>query len=169
MSIDVRLPRGTTPVFPDACCACGRERPGDTLVFRGRRIHLAELFMPWLWFFGKREQVAVPVCGGCRPLMSGGRRWRLVVLIVALAVAIPLVDHGVKLLVLGRGTKRLVTLLGEFVALTPLLLWWVFHPPVFDITVGKDHVDYEFASRGYAERFLAANAGATSNDLPRHR
>lgn len=168
MSIDVRLPRGTTPVFPDACCACGRERPGDTLVFRGRRIPLAELFLPWLWFFGKREQVTVPVCGGCRPLLSSGRRWRLLALVVALAVAIPIVSTWVKSFGLGRGMTRLVGLLGVFVALTPLLLWWVFRPPVFDITVGEDHIDYEFASRGYAERFLAANAEATSNDLLRH-
>ena len=39
----------------------------------------------------------------------------------------------------------------------PYFVWSVLRPPLFDMTVKKDVVDYEFADRGYAALFWQAN------------
>ncbi len=160
LSTDVCLPRDATPVFPDFCCACDAPRPGSSFDVKGRRVHWTELWMPWLWFFGQRVTVTVPVCAGCRPQAVAGRRWRTVVMLVWLcivaAIALPYLDT----LGLTRGMKRFVSGLALLVGAAPVIVWWVVRPPVFDLTVGKATIDYEFASRGYAVRFLARNPGA---------
>ncbi len=160
MSTDVRLPRDATPVFPDFCCVCDAPRPGSSLDVKGRRIHWTELWMPWMWFFGKRVTVTVPVCAGCRPQAVAGRRWRTVVLLAWLllvaAIALPWLDT----LGLARGVKRFVGGLVLLVGAAPVIVWWVVRPPAFDLTVGKNSIDYEFASVDYGRRFRARNAGA---------
>ena len=160
MSTDVTLPRDATPVFPDFCCVCAAPRPGSWFEARGRRIHFAELLMPWLWFFGVRVTVNVPVCAGCRPGAIAGRRWAQVVMLLWLVAVAALVLPWLDTLGLARGTKRLVGGLALLAGSAPVVLWWVLRPPAFDLTVGKQSIDYEFASRDYALRFLAANPGA---------
>ena len=160
MSTDVRLPRDATPVFPDFCCVCDAPRPGSSFDVKGRRIHWTELWMPWMWFFGKRVTVTVPVCAGCRPQAVAGRRWRTVVLLAWLllvaAIALPWLDT----LGLARGVKRFVGGIVLLVGAAPVIVWWVVRPPAFDLTVGKNSIDYEFASVDYGRRFRARNAGA---------
>jgi fatty acid desaturase len=160
LSTDVRLPRNIVPVFPDACCSCGRDHPGDHILAKGRRVRFIELFLPWLWFFGKRVKLEVPVCAACRPEVLATRRWMLVVLVVAGAIASYFVFPWVKSLELGRGMTKLVSLGAVVGAIAPLWIYWVFHPPKFDLTVFRDHVDYEFASADYARRFAECNPGA---------
>jgi fatty acid desaturase len=160
MSTDVRLPRDKVPVFPDACCACGAAKPGDTVEWKGRRVRLAELLFPWLWFFGKRAVVKVPVCAACRPRVLATRRWLAVLLVVAIGLAMAFVFPLAKSFGFGRKTTKVIVLAMVVVVLLPYFLWSVLHPPAFDITVGKDHVDYEFASREYALRFRDANAAS---------
>ena len=168
LALDITLPRDVEPVFPDACCACGRAKPGDTVAVKGRRINWAELFLPWLWFFGKRVRVTVPVCAACRPRLLASRRWNTLILVVNGLVAFSFAMPLAKSCGFGRGTTRMLTLAFGMVGLLPWLLWTIFHPVPFDITVHKDTIDYEFAHRGYAIEFFAANDRATSADLPPH-
>lgn len=160
LSTDVRLPRPAVPVFPDACCVCCREKPGDVVAYKGRRFRWAELLLPWLWFFGKRVRLDVPVCSGCRPQVLSGRFWRTVVLLVALGVGIWFTFPWVKSFGFGRSATKWLSIGLLFVEMVPVLLWWVLRPPPFDLTVEAEHVDYEFASADYAERFADANPGS---------
>lgn len=159
-STDVRMPRAAVPVFPDACCACGREKPGDLVAYKGRRVAWAELFLPWLWFFGKRVTVEVPVCAGCRPRVVSGRFWRTILLLAVVVFAVWLAYPWVKSFGLGRSATKIV---GALAVLGITLPFWILlgvKPPPFDLTVGDDHVDYEFSSATYARRFAEANPGA---------
>ena len=123
MSTDVRLPRDATPVFPDVCCVCDAARPGSSFDGKGRRIHWSELWMPWMWFFGKRVTVTVPVCAGCRPQAVAGLRWRAIVLmgwlLLVAAIALPWLDT----LGLTRGMKRFVSGLALLVGAAPVIVW----------------------------------------------
>jgi fatty acid desaturase len=168
LALDVTLPRDVAPVFPDACCACGRDQPGDSVTIKGRRINWAELFLPWLWFFGKRVRVTVPVCAACRPRLLASRRWNNLILVVNLVAACAVAMPLAKSFGFARGTTRMLSLAFVFVGALPWLLWTLFHPVLFDITVHKETIDYEFAHRGYAIEFFAANDRATSADLPPH-
>ncbi|MBL8753429.1 MAG: hypothetical protein JNK15_09025 [Planctomycetes bacterium] len=163
-STDVRLPRDVEPVFPDACCACGAAAPGNTVAIKGRRVRWSELFWPWLWFFGKRIVVAVPVCAACQPRLRSSRRWQTVILLASVAVAIPILFPLAKSFGFGWRTTKAIGAVLTLVAVLPVVLWQMLHPPVFDITVGKDHVDYEFASSDYALRFRAANPAASERE-----
>ena len=77
-------------------------------------------------------------------------------MLLVAAIALPWLDT----LGLTRDMKRLVGGIAVMLGSTPVLVWWAMRPPVFDLTVGKATVDYEFASRGYAARFLVRNPGA---------
>ncbi len=165
-SIDVKLPRDVVPVFPDACCGCGRAQPGDSVTVKGRRIRWAELFLPWLWFVGKRVRVTVPTCAACRPRVLASRHWNTALLLVNLVIAVPFAMPLAKSCGFARGTTKVLGLAFVFVGLLPYVLWSIFRPPLFDITVWKDHIDYEFGYRPYAVDFLHANEEATSDDLP---
>ena len=157
---DVALPRDAAPVFPDFCCACDAPQPGSSFDVKARRIHWTELWLPWPGFFGARVTVTVPVCAGCRPQVVAGHWWRAVVLmawmLLVAAIALPWLDT----LGLTRDMKRLVGGIAVMLGSTPVLVWWAMRPPVFGLTVGKATIDYVFASRAYALRFLACNPGA---------
>lgn len=159
-STDVRLPRAAVPVFPDACCACGRDKPGDHVLYKARRFLWAELLMPWLWFVSKRVTVDVPVCSGCRPRVVSGRFWGTVLLWGVVLAGIALTYPWVKSFGLGRSATKIVCALAVLVVTLPFWIMLALRPPPFDLTVGDDHVDYEFASATYARRFAEANPGA---------
>ncbi|MGB3970008.1 MAG: hypothetical protein WBO45_24955 [Planctomycetota bacterium] len=160
MSTDVRLPKNVTPVFPDACCACGAPRPGDRVSVANRRFRWYELIWPWSWFLNKRVRVEVPVCAGCRPALLAGRRWRSWILAGVIVAVVSLAYPWAKSIGAGRTVAKVVVLAVCVVCLAPLMLWWALHPPPFDTTVGADHVDYEFASAEYARQFAACNPAA---------
>ena len=46
---------------------------------------------------------------------------------------------------------------GGVVGWLPYIVWSVFRPPLFDLTVRAELVEYEFASEEYARRFVEAN------------
>jgi hypothetical protein len=160
MSTDVTLPCDVAPVFPDCCCVCAAPRPGSSLEVKGRRSSAFEILMPWLWFFGPRVRFTVPVCAGCRPQALSSRRWRTLIFIGWLAVAIPVVMPWIKSFGLPRGLAKPLGVLAVLATTAPLVAWWTLRPPAIDLTVHKGTVDFEFASRDYALRFLAANPGA---------
>ncbi|MFN9758349.1 MAG: hypothetical protein ACK58X_18245 [Planctomycetota bacterium] len=160
MSIDVSLPRAAAPVFPDACCVCDAARPGSSFEAKGRRTSGFEFLLPWLWFVGPRVRVTVPACAGCRPQALASRRWRTVILVAWLAAALYFVMPWIKSFDLPRALARPLGVLAVLASKAPLVAWWTFRPPAFDLTVHKDTVEYEFASRAYALRFLACNPGA---------
>jgi len=159
-STDVRLPRAAVPVFPEACCACGLERPGDRVAYKARRIRWAELFMPWLWFFGQRVTVDVPVCAACRPRVVSGRFWRTAATWAVLIVCLWFLYPWVKSFGLPRTATKVVAMVVVLLGMAPVLVLVALRPPPFDLTVGDGHVDYEFASADYARRFADANPGA---------
>lgn len=161
LSTDVRLPRDHQALFPDACCVCLRERPGDRYAVTGRRWTLAELMFPWLWLARRPVRCEVPVCTPCLRTISR-RRWRqrgLYVLCGAGAIGLLMLfapRDG------PRSSRRLLQIAIGFGAFLPAIVWGMVRPPAFDLTVGAGHVDYEFASAAYAELFRAANGRVRS-------
>lgn len=157
LATDVRLERGATPAFPDVCCRCLRPQPEDVLVVRGRRSSWLALLVPWAGLAGRVERHEIPVCAECRAA-AGRQRWRhrgivIANLAVAIVVLVPLVER----LGLERTWRKPIFVGGALLALAPAVLWIVFHPPVVDLTVAGDHVQFEFANADYARRFAAAN------------
>jgi hypothetical protein len=53
--------------------------------------------------------------------------------------------------------RRWVALAIVFVFLLPWLLWEVFSPRPFDVTVAEDTVTYEFRDAAYAREFATLN------------
>ncbi len=157
-SVDVALPKVIEPSFPPVCVGCREEAP-RTMRFRGSRFSWAELLFVWLWLFRKREQRDVPVCEACRPVVRR-RRWLEAGLLVAATwLAMHFLYPWLKEQDLGRQWNKLILLAVVFAAMFPYFVWSVLRPPLFDMKVKKDVVDYEFADRGYAALFWHANQG----------
>ena len=76
---------------------------------------------------------------------------------VVVAFALFLVDPFVRDADLSRQWMKLARLGAAAVVLIPVIVWWTLRPPVFDVTVAKDHVDYEFRNAEYARRFQVMN------------
>jgi hypothetical protein len=159
LSIDVTLPKDAAPEFPSVCVGCCAQT-SRFMRFRGSRFAWAELLFVWSWLFRKREKRDVPVCSSCRPVVRR-RRWLEAGLLVAATwPAVSLLYPWLKEHDLGRQWNKLILLAVVFAAMFPYYVWSVLRPPLFDMTVRKDMVEYEFATRRYAEQFLLANADA---------
>jgi len=161
LAVEIRLPRTHSPVFPAVCCACLAERPGDELRVVGRFSSWWELLFPWLWFVRKPVRLRAPACPDCRAAALWQRRGRFLVLVAMVAIALFVVDPWVRDAELTRQWKKLARLGAVAVLLVPVIGWWTVRPPVFDVTVAKDHVAYEFRHAEYARRFQAMNVPGT--------
>ena len=153
LSTDVRLHRDRGPVFPDRCVACGRGQPDAS--FRIRRRPTRWLSVLTALPGGRRTEVHAPACAPCVARMTSRR-------VVSLVVTILLVTLGVFLALGALGSydgpfKKPLGIGGALLALVPWILVEVLWPPVFDITVFRDTVDYEFADADYADEFEAMN------------
>lgn len=157
LAATVRLPRTVTPVFPDRCVACGRERPGDHFEISARATGLEALFTPILWLFRRSVRTGAPACPPCRDAAGRQRRWRGVVMIAVVGVAVPLLYPVTRSWGMPRAATKLIAGALCLVPLVPIALWMALHPPAFDITPGTDHIDYEFADPAFARDFAAAN------------
>ncbi len=156
----VRLPHTMTPEFPDRCVACGRERPGDHFAISARATGLDAVFMPILWLVRRAVRTGAPACPPCRDAAGRQRRWRGLLVIAVVGVAVPLIYPLAKSWGLPRAAVKLIAGALCLVPLGPIALWMIRHPPAFGILPGTDHVDYEFADPDYARDFAAANNAA---------
>lgn len=154
----VRLPRDVEPVVPDHCCACLRERPGDEYELRHKRSSLWHYFFPWLLLGERTVRRRVRMCSECRLATIRMRRWRGAGILLVAALAVVAVAGWMPLGASNRQWRKILVLVVAAVALAPLVAWQVLRPPPFDLTVGKDSIEYEFANARYAELFRAANA-----------
>ncbi len=156
-STDVRLPRRVDVSFPDLCCGCLRERPGDRYAVKARRFSWWELVFAWLWLTRRPVHCEVPMCTDCLSRASRLRWLRRFVLLLCLAAGVALLIWVVPSRGTARGTRRLIGLGMAALCVLPWGIWHMVRPPLFDVTVGKDHVDYEFANARYADAFRRAN------------
>jgi len=144
-SHDVRLPLDRSPRFPDRCVRCGMPEPGHTWRHAARSVGLSWLFPLAL---GRRVAVDVPACHACEEKLSAQRlRRRLVdfaLVAAGVAVAITLLD--------GASTpwRRVLGFASALVFVLPAIVHHTLFPPPYDLTVGSDHVDHEFADPLYA-------------------
>lgn len=158
LATTVRLPRDVEPVVPDHCCACLREHPTDEYELRGRRWTLWHYFFPWLAFAERLVRRRVRMCGECRIATIRMRRWRGVAILLVATLAVVAVVGWMPMGASNRQWRKIWVLVVAAVALAPLVAWQVLRPSPFDLTVGKDSIEYEFANARYAELFRAANA-----------
>ena len=157
LATEVRLPRAQLPVFPDQCCACQKPRPGDVLVVSRRLWSWWELLFAWLWFARKPFRCEAPACPPCRLAALRERRWQAFAVVVVVSLAVFVVAPWVQAHGVTRGWRKLVTLGTVLVVSAPIVVWMTCRPLVFDITVGKRHVTYEFRDRRYADLFRSVN------------
>ncbi len=157
LAAEVRLPRDHVPVFPDRCCACGRPRPGDVLPVARRRAAPWELLLPWVWFLRRPFRCAAPFCPPCRSDALRQRRIRLLALVAVVVAAAVVLGPWIKSFGWNRQWTRLLQLGSLAAIVLPIGMWWAIRPPVFDITVTRDGIDYEFRDADYARDFAAAN------------
>ena len=156
-STDVRVPRDVEPVFPPFCARCLSDRPG-LMTFYGSRFSWGQLFFFWLWLLRKRVRCEVPICDRCRPAVRWRKRLELLLMVGLTSAVVVSIYPWLRQLDLGRQWNKLIVLVAVVVGLLPYILWSIFRPPAFDLTVKDDVVDYEFGNEGYADRFVAANA-----------
>ncbi|MFT4514526.1 MAG: hypothetical protein ACI91B_003237 [Planctomycetota bacterium] len=165
MSTDISLPKEQEPVFPPLCCRCLASDPEHKVRVSASRFSWAQLFFVWIWLFRKSVKHEVPLCDACR----GPVRWRksleILVLVAVAVLALTFVVPWIKSMGLSRQWQKIATYGGAFVFAIPYILWCVFRPPAFHMTVGDEHVEYEFADEDYAMQFAACNPGAASDDI----
>ena len=156
LSTDVTMPKDVDAVFPPLCVGCLSDRPG-LVAFHGSRFTWGRVFFAWLWLLRKRVRCEVPICDGCRPAVSR-RKWVELLLLVGVASGVGvMIFPWVQSLDLGRQWSRLIVLAAVLLGWLPYIVWSVFRPPLFDLTVRAELVEYEFASEEYARRFVEAN------------
>lgn len=151
-SHDVTLPKDQQPEFPDRCVACGTPSPDS---FYQAVTYAVSWWNFWWIGIGKRSTVQVPACASCCRVMYLKRRVRLGIRGVSMVLA---VVGAVYLLQWYQGPfkKQIGMGVGLFLML-PVIIWEVFNPPHFDMTVESKTVDYEFLDRAYADEFVALN------------
>jgi hypothetical protein len=153
-SHDVRLARDVVARFPDRCVRCGAPEPGHTWRHAGRSLGLSWLFPLAL---GRRVAVDVPACHACEERLAAQRFRRRVVdtaLVVAgVAVAFALVDDD------ATPWRKALGFALALAFVLPALVHHALRPAPYDLTVGSDHVDHEFADPQYARDFAELNRG----------
>jgi hypothetical protein len=165
LSTDIRLPKDREPVFPEHCCRCFADEPEHTLRFSASRFSWSQLFFFWVWLFRKSVKHDVPVCDGCRGKVRRRKWLEWLLYIVVVGAAVVLMQPWLKSMELSRQWQKIALIGGVFVCALPVILWSVLRPPAFDMTVGEDHIEYEFANLRYAMLFVLFNPGAESDDF----
>ncbi|MEC7724394.1 MAG: hypothetical protein VYD05_02690 [Planctomycetota bacterium] len=156
LSTDVTMSRDVEAVFPPLCVGCLSDRPG-LVAYHGSRFTWGRVFFAWLWLLRKRVRCEVPICDGCRHAVHR-RKWVELLLLVGVASGVvAMIFPWVQSLDLGRQWSRLIVLAAVLLGWLPYIVWSVFRPPLFDLTVRAELVEYEFASEEYARRFVEAN------------
>ena len=165
MSTDIHLPRELEPSFPACCCRCLAPDADHTARFSAMRFSWWQVVFVWCWWSRKRIRHEVPCCGACRAAIRR-RKWLEVIVFTSLvAASLVIMMPWLKSIGANRQWQKLGVFGGALVCWIPFLAWCVLRPPAFDMTVGDDHVTYEFANADYARMFAARNPGNWSEDL----
>lgn len=162
LSTDVTLPLDQRPEWPSRCVKCGEENPIGFFRFRASRVGLDQLVTLHV-AIGSRPRVEVPACLPCATELRR-RRWfrRLALWPAYIAIGVTAFIVLEKLGWMPTGAFRKWILVGEAVlAITPLFVWDVMHPPTIDATAKGKKLVYEFGAADYASDFAELNEGAT--------
>lgn len=158
VSTDVTLRVDAEARFPDRCVVCEANAPGATVALsESRHGGFITLFLPLVWLMGWRTFHA-PICPGCKGRFRLQRWGRGIVTWILVIVSVTVVYPHVR--ELDWAPRRLVGGGLVLLSLVPYVLYEVFWPRFFGVTVHLDRIDYEFASRAYAEAFTEANRSA---------
>jgi len=137
LSTEVTLPKGVKPKFPEMCIVC-HAVPDSTYSIRK-----------------KFSKVEFPICCGCKKkfkLQRWGRELvSLVLILLAVWLVMPYFSEWSKL------SKKLAVGGLVVLAISPLIVFEVMWPRIFDITAKRGKVDYEFADVTYAMEFHSLN------------
>ncbi len=163
LSTDFELPIEQEPQFPDRCIVCGKESPDQNFRITSHRIGWWTVL---LFAFGSPHTVRVPACTSCgwRMRLARWTNWLLsgVLFLVAGFILIPIIGPLVP-----PAIRKYAIVAGVIVCLTPLFLWELFFPPVFDITVTSKNVTYEFRDPAWALMFAVENDLADPGEVMR--
>lgn len=165
MSTDVSLPRGSEPIFPSCCCRCLAPDAEQTVRFSASRFSWWQVFFVWIWWFRKAVRHEVPCCAECCPSIRRRKWLELIVYASLLVVSLAVVMPWLKSMGASRQWQKIGVFGGAMVFGVPFFVWTVVRPPAFDMTVGDEHVEYEFANADYARMFADGNPGYCSEDL----
>lgn len=70
-----------------------------------------------------------------------------------------------------RADRRAAGVVGGLIGCIPAIWFGLFHPPRFDVEIGRDWIDYKFLSSDYAEEFAKLNQRyvmQNENSQPHH-
>ena len=155
-STDVNLPRTCTPQFPDRCVVCGCQNPNS-------HVRLLTGSIGWwtvvFWTWGKFFIAKAPSCFGCAWMLHGLRFISLLMTLTTISIAIWFIWPHIKESV-PPGIHKPAILVLALLCLLPKVIFEVFFPMPFDMTVFADSVDYEFKSKDYAVEFAVLNIDA---------
>jgi len=137
LSTEIILSKDVKPRFPEMCIVC-HEEPDSTSSIRK-----------------KFSKVEFPICCGCKTrfkLQRWGRELlSFVLILVAVWLVMPYFSEWSTL------AKKLAVGGLVILAISPLILFELVWPRIFDITAKRGKVDYEFADVVYAMEFHRLN------------
>src|SRR5262245_12730021 len=152
LSTDIRLPKNVTPIFPRRCIYSDRENPDSEAFVMASSIGGMLVWVPPPFFFSGRRY-RVPFFKEYRARFFARTLGRK-----AITFALVLLALWFAADLLSRTHLRVLNLIG--IILGTWAAWAgleVVLPQRFDVTVGSDWIDYEFASAEYAAEFLQLN------------
>ena len=152
LSIDVKLPRDYTPVFPSRCVACGADSPDGSVLLSTQTIGWLSLLT---LHNGSRFKTAVPACKRCKRRISL-QKWLRGSALALFAVVGVLIAFRVLYWYRGFGRKWIAMAI-VLLFCAPLIAWEIFNPRPVDVTAYSDSVEYEFLDARYAEEFIRLN------------
>jgi len=157
LSSDVTLPKDYEPIFPASCVVCQSDEPVTKVKILAQGINGCLVYlMPLLIFLGWRS-IGVPVCSSCKPkfhLQRWGRDALMAVLVILIFMVV-----GPRFSDLSGIIKKVTVAAVVLFAMIPYVIFEIFVPRCFDVTVHNNSIDYEFASEQYAREFQLLNLG----------
>lgn len=153
-SIEITLPEGIKPVFPEQCIVCGNPPDNRTKIYAQTYNPFFQALMPLLIMFGWR-QIEIPICKSCTPVFKA-QRWGLVVASNVLGgIAVFWLLHNFNQLSL---FFKIVSIPCVYILSgLPYLIAAFFFIPFFEATLLSDKVEYEFANIDFANAFHSLN------------
>ncbi len=159
--------------FPDRCIGCGAESPTAKVKGLARGGGAINMLIPFL----SRKVVAyAPACTSCRKAHRWSTELLEAALVVAVVGAIALLYYLLHLVnalqpIVDAIPKFIGKRLGIIVALILVLpIWFTLHkrikPPLFEMDISSEGVEYKFRDEKYANDFEKLNqTDGVSNEL----
>lgn len=153
----VSLYKEAAPLVPPECVACGAPEPTSRIAVSDRAMVWSSMFFFWMYWAGRKDRAAFLACRACairdRLVWFGRIAMFCALAWWAMSYAYPYFKE--------QDWPRILTKFATagtvIAALAPAILWTQVFPRPVTLDVQKDHTNYEFARKDYADSFRAMN------------